>query len=53
MDISLNWLNTFVKVDDISAQQLAELITSAGIEVEGIKELAYGSNVVVGYVKSV
>lgn len=50
MDISLNWLNRYVKVDDISAEELASKVTSVGLEVEGMHELAYGTNLVVGYV---
>lgn len=50
MDISLNWLNRYVKVDDIPAEKLAEMVTAVGLEVEGIHSLAYGSNLVVGYV---
>ena len=34
MDISLNWLNRYVKVDDISAEELASKVTSVGLEVE-------------------
>lgn len=52
MDISLNWLNRYVKVDDISAEELASKVTSVGLEVEGMHELAYGTDLVVGYVQS-
>lgn len=50
MDISLNWINRYVKVDDISAAEIAEKVTSVGLEVEGMHELAYGTKLVVGYV---
>lgn len=51
MKVSLNLLNKYVKVDDIEPSELAKLITLAGFEVEGIEQLTYGSNVVVGYVE--
>ena len=50
MDISLNWLNRYVKIDDITPTELAAKITSVGLEVEGMHELAFGTNLVVGYV---
>lgn len=52
MDISLNWVNRYVKIDDIAVKDLADKVTSVGLEVEGIHELAYGTNLVVGYVQS-
>lgn len=50
MDISLNWLNRYVTVDDVSVEELEKKVTSIGLEVEGRHELAYGTNLVVGYV---
>lgn len=50
MKVSLNLLNQYVKVDDIEANELAKLITAAGFEVEGIEQLAYGTNLVVGFI---
>ena len=47
MDISLNWLNRYVKIDDITPEELAAKITSVGLEVEGMHELAFGTNLVV------
>lgn len=52
MDISLNWLNRHVKIDDISVEELAAKITSVGLEVEGIHELTYGTKLVIGYVRT-
>lgn len=51
MKVSLNLLNKYVKVEDIEPSKIAELVTSAGFEVEGVEKLAYGTNVVIGYVK--
>lgn len=51
MEISLNTLNKYVKVDDIDAKELADKVTSIGLEVEGMHTLARGTNLVIGYVK--
>ncbi len=50
MDISLNWVNRYVKCDDIDPKILADKVTSVGLEVEGMHKLAYGTNLVIGYV---
>ena len=52
MNISLNWVNRYVKVDDIDAKELAEKISLVGLEVEDVKPLAYGTNLVIGYVRN-
>ncbi|OEH91886.1 phenylalanine--tRNA ligase subunit beta [Bacillus solimangrovi] len=52
MLVSYNWLQQYVDLDGISAEDLAEKITRTGIEVEGVEDLGAGINgVVVGYVK--
>ncbi|MCR1961972.1 phenylalanine--tRNA ligase subunit beta [Thomasclavelia cocleata] len=51
MDISLKVLNRYVKVDDQDPEELADRITSIGLEVEGIHELAKGNNMTIGYIK--
>ncbi|MBO6046673.1 MAG: phenylalanine--tRNA ligase subunit beta [Erysipelotrichaceae bacterium] len=48
---SLKLLNNYVKVDDQDAAELAEKITRVGLEVEDLKELAYATQLVVGYVE--
>ena len=50
MDISLKVLNRYVKVDDQDPKELADRITSIGLEVEGIHELANGNNMTIGYI---
>ncbi len=50
MDISLKWLNKFVDIDGITPEELAKAVTSIGIEVEGIRRLASGSDLTIGYV---
>lgn len=51
MDISLNVLNRYVKVDDQDPADLAAKITSIGLEVEGMHPLARGNNMTIGYVQ--
>ena len=53
MKISLKWLNDYIDLQDYWAkpQELASLLTSAGIEVEGIQNLAKQfENVVIGHI---
>ncbi len=52
MLVSLNWLKDYVDISNIDANELAEKITRAGIEVEGVEGLASATNVVVGHVTS-
>ncbi|WP_208592297.1 phenylalanine--tRNA ligase subunit beta [Gracilibacillus suaedae] len=53
MFVSLNWLKNYVDIDQLSPEDLAELITKSGIEVEGLERFASpANNVVVGYVES-
>ncbi len=50
MKISLNWLNQFVKIDDITPEELADKMTFAGIEIEEITKLARGTNLTIGHI---
>jgi phenylalanyl-tRNA synthetase beta chain len=52
MKVSLKWLNQFVKVDDVSPETLADKLAFAGVEVEEIRRLAEGTNLVIGHVLS-
>lgn len=53
MRVSLNWLKQYVDLDNHTPEELASMITKAGIEVDGISYVAKESiNVVVGYVRS-
>jgi phenylalanyl-tRNA synthetase beta chain len=52
MKASLNWINQYVKIDDLTPEQIADKLTFAGIEVEGITTLASGSNLVIGEILS-
>ena len=51
MEASLKLLNQYVKVDDLSAEEVAAKLTSIGHEVEGMHVFARGNKLVVGYVK--
>lgn len=50
MKISRKWLNQLVQIEDISTTELANGLTSAGLEVEGIEQLASGTGLVIGEV---
>lgn len=50
MKVSKKWLNDYVSLADISSLELAERLTIAGLEVEGIESLACRSDLVIGEV---
>lgn len=51
MFVSYKWLQQYVDLDGISAQELADKITKSGIEVEGVEQKSEGiKGVVVGHV---
>ncbi len=50
MDISLKWLSKYVDISEYSPKELADKITVCGVEVEDIKYLAQGSNLIIGEV---
>lgn len=53
MKISLKWLNDYIDIQDYFAksQELANLLTAGGIEVEGVQNLAKQfENVVIGHI---
>ena len=52
MRISRKWLSQYMDVSAYSIQELADKITSAGLEVEGIEWLSQGSNLTIGYVET-
>ncbi|MEI3606008.1 phenylalanine--tRNA ligase subunit beta [Pseudogracilibacillus sp. SE30717A] len=53
MLVSLNWLKNYVDFGSLAPEQLGELITKSGIEVDGIEYIINekSENIVVGYVK--
>ena len=53
MLVSLKWLSQYVDIDSLPAEELAEKITRAGIEVDAVIDRSQGiKNVVVGHVVS-
>ena len=51
MRLSYNVLKQYVDLHDITPKMLADKITACGLEVEGLEEMAYATNLVVGYVE--
>jgi phenylalanyl-tRNA synthetase beta chain len=50
MKVSKKWLNDYVSVADITSLELADRLTIAGLEVEGIETLACRADLVIGEV---
>lgn len=50
MKVSKKWLNDYVSVADITSLELADRLTTAGLEVEGIESLACKADIVIGEV---
>lgn len=50
MKISTNWINDYVKIEDINKRDLAEQITNAGVNVEQVSGEIDFTNIVVGEV---
>ena len=50
MNVSTKWLSTYVDLSGISPQQLADRLTLAGLEVEGLEPIAHGTHLVIGEV---
>lgn len=50
MKISLNWLNDFIDVTDYmeTPEKLADMLTAAGLEVEGVEKLGHFDHLKVG-----
>ncbi|TVX98312.1 phenylalanine--tRNA ligase subunit beta [Cohnella terricola] len=52
MNVSYRWLSDYIDLSGISAQQLAEMMTRGGIEIDSVPSRNAGvTGVVVGYVK--
>ncbi|SET87461.1 phenylalanine--tRNA ligase subunit beta [Paenibacillus sp. NFR01] len=53
MKVSTGWLSDYISLEGVTAEALAEKITAAGIEIDGIERRNKGlSGIVTGYVKS-
>lgn len=53
MLLSLKWLSKYVDISGYTATQLADKISSCGLEVDEIKYLAKGDNLIVGQIKEI
>lgn len=52
MLISRKWLSQYMDISDLSITEIAERITDAGLEVEGIIQMSQGTNLIIGEVLS-
>ena len=52
MKISTNWVNDFVKIDDVDKKELADKITNAGVNVQEVIGEVNFDNIVVGEIVS-
>ncbi|MCL6602611.1 MAG: phenylalanine--tRNA ligase subunit beta [Paenibacillus sp.] len=53
MKVSTDWLADYITLDGVTAEVLADKITAAGIEIDGVERRNKGiTGIVVGYVKS-
>ncbi len=53
MLVSTKWLRSHVELENVSDEEIASKLTFAGVEVEEIKHLASGTNLVIGEILSV
>lgn len=47
MNVSLNWLSSYIDLEGLGTQEMADMLTFAGIEVEGIHERGVSTDLVV------
>jgi phenylalanyl-tRNA synthetase beta chain len=53
MKVSTGWLADYISLEGVNAEELADKITAAGIEIDGVERRNKGlSGIVTGYVKS-
>lgn len=50
MKLSYKWLSEYVDLSDVAPEELADRMTTAGLEVEGIQKSASGTGLVIGEV---
>ena len=48
MRLSYKWLSEYVDLHDITPQELADKMTTAGLEVEGVEPMASATGLVIG-----
>ncbi len=51
MKVTYNWLKQYMDLSDVKPEDLAEILTDGGLEVEGVEKMAYATNLIIGYVK--
>lgn len=52
MIISKKWLGQYMDLSDVTIEEMAERITDAGLEVEGVSHMSCGNHLVIGKVLS-
>lgn len=52
MNVSYNWLKKHVNLDGLTPEEVASKLTFAGVEVEDVRHLASGTNLVIGEILS-
>ena len=50
MRLSYKWLNEYVSLEGITPQELADRMTTAGLEVEGVEPVASATDLIIGEV---
>ena len=48
MNVSLNWLSSYIDLEGLGTQEMADMLTFAGIEVEGIQQRGVTTDLVGG-----
>lgn len=51
MKLSYKWLKQYIDLSDVTPEELAERMTTAGLEVEGIEPMAQAEGLIIGYVE--
>lgn len=52
MKLSYKWLSQYVDLSDVTPKELADRMTTAGLEVEGMDAMAQATGLAIGYVES-
>ncbi|MDO4377602.1 MAG: phenylalanine--tRNA ligase subunit beta [Erysipelotrichia bacterium] len=52
MRVTYNWLKQYIDLNDTSPNELAQIMTKGGLEVETIEKQAYATNLIIGKVLS-
>lgn len=52
MKISYNWLKQYINLDDVTPNELAQKLTTAGIEIEAVEPFVNGTNLVIAKVEA-